>query len=142
MEVNIKQLKQNSQIIFPQTVSEAVLVKDSNSEITTLDKILDKKIENIITPLNSGLRAIPQESSNIILTHANQILANDNLAPYSIKYDSNGHIVETSPMGKIIVSVNKKGYFEYDGVQDKSMLLGDDFNVDENNNIILKWNNL
>ena len=141
MEINIKQLQENSQILFPQTVSEAVLTKDSNDNVTTLDKVLDKKIENIITPLNSGLQAIPQ-GTNVVLMHSNKIVANDILAPYNIKYDSNGHIIEASPMGKLVVTVNNNGYIEYNGSQDRAILLGDDFDIDKNNNIILKWNNL
>lgn len=140
MELIIKQLKQNEQIFVPQTTSEAVLVKDGE-QIITLDKMLDKKLESIITPVNSGLNAYPQ-SKSVVLTHSNSIEPNENPTPLNIKYDNRGHIVETSPQGKIIVTVNKKGYIEYNGQEDRAMLLGDDFGIDEENNIILKWNNL
>ena len=48
----IKVVLANDQV-FPQTVAEAVLV--NGDQVTTLDKVLPKKIEQIITPDNSGL---------------------------------------------------------------------------------------
>lgn len=75
----IKQLQQNKQIFFPQTVAEAVLVKTENG-ITTLNKILNRKIITV-----QGEQA----------------------------YNSNG-----------IVN------------------FGDDFTIDNNNNITLNWVNL
>ena len=47
----IKVVLANNQV-FPQTVAEAVLI--NGDQVTTLDKVLPKKIENIITPNNSG----------------------------------------------------------------------------------------
>lgn len=41
MQLEIKQLKQGEQIFVPQTIAEAVLIKDE--EVTTLDKVLSKK---------------------------------------------------------------------------------------------------
>lgn len=140
MEYLIKQLSQNSQVFFPQTSSEAVLVKDKE-EVTTLNKVLDKKIENITTPAGSGLQAYKQEQ-NIVLTHTNSIEANQNLSPNLIKYDNRGHIIETVPFRKIFVKVNSKEYIEYNGQIDQEFLMGDDFGVDSNNNIVLKWNNI
>ena len=75
MELTIKQLKQHGQIFVPQTTAEAVLVKDGE-EVITLDNMLEKKIEQIITPAGSGLQAFKQEK-NIILTHSNSITANE-----------------------------------------------------------------
>jgi len=56
-------------------VAEAVLVKHE-SGIITLNTALDKKIENIITPVGSGLHSYIQDK-NVILTHSNTITAND-----------------------------------------------------------------
>ena len=75
MELTIKQLKQHDQIFVPQTTAEAVLVKDGG-EVITLDNILKRKIEQIITPAGSGLQAFKQ-GSNIILAHSNSITANE-----------------------------------------------------------------
>lgn len=140
MQYIIKQLSQNSQVFFPQTSSEAVLVKDGE-EVTTLDKILDKKIENIITPASSGLYSYKQGQS-IILTHSNSIEANQYPTPNLIRYDNRGHIIETIPFGKLNVKVNSNNYIEYNGQQGQEVLMGDDFGVDQNNNIILKWTNI
>lgn len=140
MELPIKQLKQNNQIFVPQTTSEAVLVKD-NSEVITLDKLLDKKVENIITPANSGLQAFKQDK-NIVLTHTNLITANETPSPIMIKHDSRGHIIETSQFGKLFIVVNNVGYSEYNGENNRNILLGDDFKIDENNNIVLNFNNI
>lgn len=140
MEYIIKQLSQNSQTFFPQTSSEAVLVKEGG-EITTLDKVLNKKIENILTPAGSGLQSYKQ-GLNIILTHSNSIEANQHPTPNLIKYDNRGHIIETIPFGKLNVKVNSNNYIEYNGQQGQEVLMGDDFRVDQNNNIILKWTNI
>ena len=88
MEYVIKQLSQNSQIFFPQTSAEAVLVNDSTDGVITLDKVLNKKIENIVTPAGSGLIAYKQDKS-VILTHSNSIETNELLSPNLIKYDNN-----------------------------------------------------
>lgn len=140
MEYTIKQLSQNSQVFFPQTSSEAVIVK-SGEEITTLDKVLIKKIENIVTPAGSGLQSYKQEQ-NVILTHTNSIEANQYPSPNLIKYDNRGHIIETIPFNKLNVKVNSNNYIEYNGQQKQEILMGDDFGIDQNNNIILKWTNI
>lgn len=140
MEYLIKQLSQNSQIFFPQTSAEAVLVNDTDGVIT-LDKVLNKKIENIVTPAGSGLQAFKQDK-NIELTHSNSIEANEFLSPNLIKYDNRGHIIETAPFGSIQVKVDQEEYIEYNGQSNKEVLMGDDFRIDQNNNIILKWNNI
>lgn len=140
MELTIKQLKQNSQLFVPQTTAEAVLVKDQE-EIITLDRVLNKKIENIITPAGSGLQAIKQ-NKNVILVHSNSIQANDSPSPLKIKYDSRGHIVEAIPQERLIVEVDSKKLLEYNGAESQSLLLGTDFDLDKKNNIIIKWNNI
>lgn len=140
MELPIKQLKQNSQIFVPQTVAEAVLVKD-NGQVITLNTLLERKLEQIITPANSGLIAYPQGKS-VVLSHSNSISANNTPEPVNIKYDSRGHIIEVEATKKLMVTVNQKGYMEYNGSNDMNLALGDDFGTDDGNNIMLKWNNL
>lgn len=140
MELTIKQLKQHGQIFVPQTTAEAVLVKDGE-EVITLDNMLEKKIEQVITPAGSGLSAYKQ-GKNIILTHSNSITANESLSSVKVKYDSRGHIVEAIPTSVITVIVDQEGYLQYNGSEDRNLLLGNDFEIDEDNKIILKWNYL
>lgn len=40
------------------------------------------------------------------------------------------------------VVVDQEGYFQYNGSEDRNLLLGNDFGIDEDNKIILKWNYL
>lgn len=145
MELIIKQLKQQGQTFVPQTTAEAVLVKDTlpdgGVQVITLDTMLDKKVEQIITPAQSGLSSFRQ-GKNVILTHSNSITANESPSAIKIKYDSRGHIVETAPTSNMTIVVDDKGYLQYNGSEDRNMLMGDDFGIDENNKIILKWNNL
>lgn len=140
MELTIKQLKQHGQIFIPQTTAEAVLVKDGE-EIITLDNMLERKVEQVITPAGSGLSAYRQ-GKNVILTHSNSITANESPSSVKIKYDSRGHIVETIPTSAITVIVDQEGYLQYNGSEDRNLLLGNDFEIDEDNKIILKWNHL
>lgn len=109
MELTIKQLKQHGQIFVPQTTAEAVLVKDGE-EVITLDNMLERKIEQIITPAGSGLQAFKQ-GSNIILAHSNSITANESPSSVKVKYDSRGHIVEVAPTSEMTVVVDQEGYF-------------------------------
>ena len=139
MELTIKQLKQHGQIFVPQTTAEAVLVKDGE-EVITLDNMLERKIEQIITPA-SGLQAFKQEK-NIILTHSNSITANESPSSVKVKYDNRGHIVEVAPTSNVTVIVDQEGYLQYNGSEDRNLLLGNDFGIDEDNKIILKWNHL
>lgn len=140
MELTIKQLKQHGQIFIPQTTAEAVLVKDGE-EIITLDDMLERKVEQVITPAGSGLSAYRQ-GKNVILTHSNSITANESPSSVKVKYDSRGHIVETIPTSAITVIVDQEGYLQYNGSEDRNLLLGNDFEIDEDNKIILKWNHL
>lgn len=138
MDLTIKQLKQHNEAFVPQTTAEAVLVKDGE-EIITLDNMLQRKIERVITPVNSGLVAYPQ-GTGVILTHSNSIEANTAPTPVKLQYDNRGHIIGTAPMGKATVVVDTKNYMEHDGSQDQAILLSDDFGIDEKHRIILKWN--
>lgn len=139
MIITLKQLKKSGEIIAPQTIAEAVLVNEQNG-IITLKTALDKKIENIITPAGSGLKSYVQDK-NVILTHSNTITANNSPQPVLLQYDNCGHIVDTKPLGKLTIFVNKTSYAVLDGTEDKEINFGDDFYTD-NNNIKLNWNNI
>ena len=142
MELTIKQLKQHGQIFVPQTTAEAVLVKNTENgveKVITLDNMLERKIEQIITPAGSGLQAFKQ-GSNIILAHSNSVTANESPSSVKIKYDNRGHIVETVPTSDMTVVVDQEGYFQYNGSEDRNLLLGNDFGIDKDNKITLKWN--
>lgn len=141
MIITLKQLKKSGEVFAPQTVAEAVLVKDGE-EISRLDTVLEKKIEAIVTPAGSGVFAYPQGKS-VIITHSNTITATESPAPVQVQYDNRGHIISAIPFGKTVVSVNGGTvYAVLDGTEDKQLSFGDDFDVDENNNIKLKWNNI
>ena len=133
----VKVILANDQV-FPQTVAEAVLV--NGDQVTTLDKVLPKKIEQIITPDNSGLTTFKQETS-VIVTHTNKIIPNEVPKSYLIQYDQNGHIISTEPIKKQITTVNNAVYSQYDGNADSNINFGDDFTIN-NNNISLKWDNI
>lgn len=133
----VKVILANDQV-FPQTVAEAVLVNDD--QVTTLDKVLPKKIEQIITPNNSGLIAFKQGTS-VVVTHTNKIMPNEVPKSYLIQYDQNGHIVSTEPIKKQITIVNNAVYSQYDGNTDSNINFGDDFTIN-NNNISLKWEDI
>ena len=133
----VKVILANDQV-FPQTVAEAVLV--NGDQITTLDKVLPKKIEQIITPDNSGLTTSKQGTS-VIVTHTNKIMPNEAPKSYLIQYDQNGHIVSTEPIKKQITTVNNAVYSQYDGNVDSNINFGDDFTIN-NNNISLRWEDI
>lgn len=133
----VKVILANDQV-FPQTVAEAVLVNDD--QVTTLDKVLPKKIEQIITPNNSGLIASKQGTS-VVVTHTNKIMPSEAPKSYLIQYDQNGHIVSTEPIKKQITTVNNAVYSQYDGNTDSNINFGDDFTIN-NNNISLKWEDI
>lgn len=133
----IKVVLANDQV-FPQTVAEAVLI--NGDQVTTLDKVLPKKIENIITPNNSGL-TVSKQGTSITIAHTNKITPNEIPKSYLIQYDQNGHIVSTEPIKKQIITVNNIVYSQYDGNADSNINFGDDFTIN-NNNISLKWEDL
>lgn len=133
----IKVVLANDQV-FPQTVAEAVLI--NGDQVTTLDKVLPKKIENIITPNNSGL-TVSKQGTSITIAHTNKIIPNKIPKSYLIQYDQNGHIVSTEPIKKQITTVNNIVYSQYDGNVDSNINFGDDFTIN-NNNISLKWEDI
>lgn len=133
----IKVVLANDQV-FPQTVAEAVLI--NGDQVTTLDKVLPKKIENIITPNNSGL-TVSKQGTSITIAHTNKITPNEFPKSYLIQYDQNGHIVSTEPIKKQITTVNNIVYSQYDGNADSNINFGDDFTIN-NNSISLKWEDI
>lgn len=133
----IKVVLANDQV-FPQTVAEAVLI--NGDQVTTLDKVLPKKIENIITSNNSGL-TVSKQGTSITIAHTNKITPNEIPKSYLIQYDQNGHIVSTEPIKKQITTVNNIVYSQYDGNADSNINFGDDFTIN-NNNISLKWEDI
>ena len=133
----VKVILANDQV-FPQTVAEAVLV--NGDQVTTLDKVLPKKIEQIITPDNSGLTTSKQGTS-VVVTHTNKIIPNEVPKSYLIQYDQNGHIVSAEPIKKQITTVNNAIYSQYDGNADSNINFGDDFIIN-NNNISLRWEDI
>ena len=133
----VKVILANDQV-FPQTVAEAVLV--NGDQVTTLDKVLSKKIEQIITPDNSGLTTSKQGTS-VVVTHTNKIMPNEAPKSYLIQYDQNGHIISTEPIKKQITTVNNAVYSQYDGNVDSNINFGDDFTIN-NNNISLRWEDI
>ena len=133
----VKVILANDQV-FPQTVAEAVLV--NGDQVTTLDKVLPKKIEQIITPDNSGLTTSKQ-GTQVVVTHTNKIIPNEAPKSYLIQYDQNGHIVSVEPIKKQITTVNNVIYSQYDGNADSNINFGDDFIIN-NNNISLRWENI
>lgn len=133
----IKVVLANDQV-FPQTVAEAVLI--NGDQVTTLDKVLPKKIENIITPNNSGL-TVSKQGISITIAHTNKITPNEIPKSYLIQYDQNGHIVSTEPIKKQITTVNNIVYSQYDGNADSNINFGDDFTIN-NNSISLKWEDI
>lgn len=133
----IKVVLANDQV-FPQTVAEAVLI--NGDQVTTLDKVLPKKLENIITSNNSGL-TVSKQGTSITITHTNKITPNEIPKSYLIQYDQNGHIVSTEPIKKQITTVNNIVYSQYDGNADSNINFGDDFTIN-NNNISLKWEDI
>ena len=133
----IKVILANDQV-FPQTVAEAVLI--NGDQVTTLDKVLPKKIEQIITPNNSGLTT-SKYGTSVVVTHTNKIIPNEAPKSYLIQYDYNGHIIRTEPIKKQITTVNNNIYSQYDGNTDSNINFGDDFTIN-NNNISLRWEDI
>lgn len=124
--------------VFPQTVAEAVLV--NGNQVTTLDKVLPRKIEQVITPDDSGLTTTKQGIS-VTITHTNRITPNEVPKSYLIQYDQNGHIIKTDSVKKQIITVNNVVYSQYDGNTDSNVNFGDDFTIN-NNNISLTWDDI
>ena len=140
MALPLKFLKQKGETILPITVSEAVLVKNATG-VKRLDEVLKMKIEEVITPVGSGLTS-QRIDNGVMIYHSNNINPSiEELKPKLIKYDNRGHITETSDFGNLNIIVNDEKYTQYNGSSDKNLQLGDDF---ENNNgkIQIRWNTI
>ena len=140
MALPLKFLKQKGETILPITVSEAVLVKNATG-VKHLDEVLKMTIEEVITPVGSGLTS-QRIDNGVIIAHSNNINPSiEELKPKLIKYDNRGHITETSDFGNLNIIVNDEKYTQYNGYSDKNLQLGDDF---ENNNgkIQIRWNTI
>ena len=91
MALPLKFLKQKGETILPITVSEAVLVKNATG-VKHLDEVLKMKIEEVITPVGSGLTSQIIDNG-VIIYHSNNINPSvEELKPKLIKYDNRGHI--------------------------------------------------
>ena len=140
MALPLKFLKQKGETILPITVSEAVLVKTATG-VKHLDDVLKMKIEEVVTPVGSGLTSQIIDNG-VIIYHSNNIDPSiDELKPKLIKYDNRGHIIETSDFGKLRISVNGEQYTQYDGSTSTYLQLGDDF-MNNNGNIQIRWNTI
>ncbi len=121
--------------VFPQTVAESVLV--NGTQVLTLDKVLNRKIEQVVTNQDSGLTS-EKSGTTVTISHTNKITPNDTPEARLIQYDQNGHIVNTQPFKSQTVIVNGDTFATYDGSKDSVLNLGDDFKI-EDNSISLAW---
>lgn len=139
MNYEIKRLKHGTNIFVPQTVAEAVLIKENpDNSITTLDKVINKKVEIITSEGSSGLQ-IKRTGNSVDISHTNQVTPNTGMQPLQIQYDNNGHIIGAIPLGKFTINVNSEQLVEVNGTTDQSLNFGDDFQ-NNNNNITIRWN--
>ena len=140
MNYPLKFLKQEDQPFLPITAAEAVMVK-RGSGVKRLDDILKMKIEEVVTPIGSGLTSYPIDNG-VVVTHSNNIDPSvDELKPKLIKYDNRGHLIETSDFGQLNVIVNNNQHVQYNGSTTAFIRLGEDF-IDSNGYIQIRWNNL
>lgn len=140
MNYPLKFLKQEDQPFLPITAAEAVMVKHK-SGVIRLDDALKRKIEEVVTPVGSGLTSYPVDNG-VMITHSNNIDPSvDELKPKLIKYDNRGHLIETSDFGELKVIVNGNQHVQYNGSATTFVRLGEDF-IDSNGYIQIRWNNL
>lgn len=140
MTLPLKFLKQQGEPFLPITAAEAVMVKHVTG-IRRLDDVLRMKIEEVVTPVGSGLTSYPIDGG-VVVSHSNNIDPSvDELKPKLIKYDNRGHIVETADFGQLRVGVNGQPYAQYDGSSSSFINLGDDF-IDSNGYIQIRWNTI
>jgi hypothetical protein len=111
---------------LPVTAAEAVMVNHITG-VRRLDEVLKFKIEEIVTPVGSGLSSYKLDNG-VVVTHSNSIDPSvDELKPKLIKYDNRGHIIETSDFGKLKVTVNGNLNTTYDGSTSAFVHFGEDF---------------
>lgn len=140
MNLPLKFLKQGGQSFLPVTAAEAVMVNHTTG-VRRLDEVLRYKIEEVVTPVGSGLSSY-RLNDGVVITHSNNIDPSvDELKPKLIKYDNRGHIIESSDFGKLRVTVNGNQHVEYDGSSSALVKFGEDF-MDSNGYIQIRWNNL
>lgn len=140
MSLPLKFLKQNEKPFLPITAAEAVMVKHTTG-VRKLNEVLKMKIEEVVTPVGSGLTSYKVDGG-VVISHSNSIDPSvDELKPKLIKYDNRGHIIETSDFGKLRISVNGEQYTQYDGSTSTYLQLGDDF-MDNNGDIQIRWNTI
>ena len=95
--------------------------------VKRLDDVLKFKIEEVVTPVGSGLTSY-RLNDGVVITHSNNIDPSvDELKPKIIKYDNRGHIVEASDFKKLKVVVNGHQHVEYDGSTSSFVHFGEDF---------------
>lgn len=140
MSLPLKFLKQNEEPFLPITAAEAVMVKHTTG-VRKLNEVLRMKIEEVVTPVGSGLTSYKVDDG-VVISHSNSIDPSvDELKPKLIKYDNRGHITDTSDFNKLQVSVNGEQYIQYDGSTNSYLQLGDDF-MNSNGNIQIRWNTI
>ena len=140
MNYPIKFLKQEGQPFLPVTAAEAVMVNHVTG-VRRLDDVLKFKIEEVVTPVGSGLTSY-RSGGAVYIAHSNTIDPSvDELKPKLIKYDNRGHIVETSDFGVLKVNVNGNLHTQYNGSASSFIHFGEDF-MDSNGYIQIRWNNL
>lgn len=137
MTTNIVQLKKNGTIILPQTTAEAVVV-NNGSNILTLDKVLKQKIESI----ESESLTVTKNGITVLLEHKNTIEPQTTAKPMLITYDKCGHITGSMPVGSVKVLVQGTEYLSYDGSEDSTINMGDDFTTNTDKQITLNWNEI
>lgn len=140
MDLPIKFLKQNGQPFLPVTSAEAVVVNHATG-VKRLDEVLRFKVEEVITPVGSGLTSYRQ-NQGVIIVHSNTIEpSTEEFKPKLIKYDNRGHIVDTQDFQKIKISIQDIPYTEYNGSAESLVKFGDDF-MDSEGYIQIRWNTL
>ena len=140
MNVPLKFLKQNSEPFVPVTTAEAVMVEHMTG-VKRLDEVLKFKIEEIVTPVGSGLTSY-RSNAGVTIAHSNLIdPSTEELKPKLIKYDSRGHLVETADVGTLKIKVQNTDYSTYNGSASSIVNFGDDF-MDNNGEIQIRWNTI
>lgn len=134
--MEIKKLQHHGQEFAPRTVAEAVLVKH-NTNVVRLDQLLLQKVETI----SSDEFDINKQGTHVSIAHKNKIPAQETPKLQAVSFDSGGHITGVLPISSLNVVVNNTKYASYDGNQETSINLGDDFEI-KNNLIGLHWNHV
>ena len=132
--MNIIRILYQGDQVLPQTSAEAVVVNNKGTVIT-LDKVLNTKIDEINT--DSSLVAT-KNGTNVVIGHTNQLDPSDKSSIKKLTYDSFGHITSSEEAESHNVVVNDQLYSSYNGNQEDTIKLGDDFKI-EDQKIQLNW---